>query len=83
MKFDTPANEVVDSEGNSTPAWTQFFNRLRNTCVWRTQYGTTAQRPTKNLEIGLPYYDTTLGFQICVHQVVPAVVWHSGAGAVV
>lgn len=83
MKFDVPANEVVDKDGNATPSWTTFFGKLRNVCVFRTQAGTTAQRPTKGLEIGLTYYDTTLGYQICVHQVIPAVVWHNGAGAVV
>ena len=63
--------------------WVAFFTRVRNTLTGRTQAGPTTQRPTKQLEVGLTYYDTTLGLLICVHQVTPAVVWHNGAGAVV
>lgn len=84
MKFDTPSDNVLNQAGDDfSQAWTAFFTKVRNACVLRTQAGTTAQRPTKFLEIGLPYYDTTLGYQICVHQVTPAVVWHNGAGAAV
>lgn len=83
MKLDTPADTAVDDQGNFTPAWMSFMSRVRNFVIWRSQYGTTAKRPTTGLEIGTTYYDTTLGYLICVHQVTPAVVWHNGAGAVV
>jgi hypothetical protein len=84
MKFDSPSDRPLNEAGDDfTQAWTAFFTKVRNGIVLRTQAGTTAQRPTKGLEIGLPYYDTTLGMQICVHQVTPAVVWHNGAGVVV
>jgi hypothetical protein len=44
--------------------------------------GTTAQRPTTNLYVGRPYYDTDLGKPINVHQVSPTI-WHDGVGATV
>lgn len=83
MKLDTPSDVVVDDSGNFKPSWMAFVTRVRNAIVGRSQAGTTAQRPTSGLEIGLPYYDTTLGYQVCVHQVTPAVIWHNGAGAAV
>lgn len=46
------------------------------------QYGTTANRPTINLFIGYPYYDTTLAKPIWCKQVSPAV-WGDATGATV
>lgn len=83
MKLDTPSDTAVDDGKNFTPSWMAFVTKVKNYIVWRSQAGTTAQRPTAGLEIGTTYYDTTLGYLICVHQVTPAVVWHNGAGAVV
>lgn len=84
MKFDLPSDNILNDAGDDfTQSWTAFFTKVRNGIVLRTQAGTTAQRPTKGLEIGLVYYDTTLGLPVWVHQVTPAVVWHNGAGAVV
>lgn len=83
VKLDTPSDTLVDDEKNLTPSWMAFVTKVKNFIVWRSQAGTTAQRPTSGLEIGTTFYDTTLGFLICVHQVTPAVVWHNGAGAVV
>lgn len=47
------------------------------------QFGLTAARPTKNLYIGLSYYDQTLGLPVFVHQISPSIIWHTAAGAVV
>ncbi len=81
--FNVPVdNENPWIDNRISTAWYQFFASLRNSIVGRTQYGTSAQRPTKNLEIGLTYYDTTLGYLICVHTVSP-LVWHNGAGMTV
>ncbi|MFC3834803.1 MULTISPECIES: right-handed parallel beta-helix repeat-containing protein [Deinococcus] len=52
-----------------------------NVAVIRT--GTTAQRPTANLYIGLLYRDSTLGKYICVRQVTPSVVWEDMMGTTV
>jgi hypothetical protein len=39
------------------------------------QFGLTAARPTKNLYIGLSYFDQTLGFPVWVKQISPTVIW--------
>lgn len=83
MKLDIPSDTVIDDGGNFTSSWMAFMSKVKNFVIWRSRTGTTAQRPTDGLEIGTPYYDTTLGYLICVHQVTPAIVWHNGAGAVV
>jgi hypothetical protein len=62
--------------------WQEFFSSVYFSVTYLQQSGTTAERPTKGLYIGRPYYDTTLGYQICVNSVNPTV-WHNGAGAVV
>lgn len=83
MKLDTPGDLFVDDAKNLTPSWMAFITKVKNFIVTRSQAGTTALRPTSGLEIGTTYYDTTLGYLICVHQVNPVVVWHNGAGGVV
>lgn len=84
MKLDLPSPaRDVDQEGNFERSWVKFLSRVRDAFVWRTQAGATADRPTSGLEIGTTYYDTTLGYLVCVHQVNPAVVWHNGAGVAV
>lgn len=84
MRFDLPSPASdVDEDGDFAREWVAYFTKVTAGIVGRTQAGPTAERPTSQLEIGLPYYDTTLGYLICVHQVKPAVVWHNGAGAAV
>jgi hypothetical protein len=45
-------------------AWLNLFNQVFRICSAVTQSGTTAQRPTSELWVGRPYFDTTLGYQI-------------------
>lgn len=45
--------------------------------------GGTGARPTLNLQIGLRFFDTTLGKPIFVKQVVPTVIWVDATGATV
>ena len=47
------------------------------------QYGPTAARPVNNLYIGLPYFDTTLGYPVFVAQVSPSIVWTAVGGGTV
>lgn len=83
MKFDTPNPKPdVDQDGNLDRSYAAFLTALRDGVVLRSQHGTTAQRPTKQVEIGLPYYDTTLGKPIWINSVGP-IVWHDATGAVV
>jgi hypothetical protein len=51
-------------------AWTIFFTQVFNLLTAITASGTTAQRPTKLLWVGRPYFDTTLGYPI----------WYDGSG---
>lgn len=84
MKFDmpTPASDV-DQDGNFDRGWVAYFTRVTNAIVGRSQYGTTAQRPTSGLEIGTPYWDSTLQKPVWCSQVKPAVVWKDATGAIV
>lgn len=83
MKFDVPSPKPdVDGNGDLDRAWTPFFDRLRDGVVLRSQHGTTAQRPTKQLEIGLPYFDTTLSKPIWIKTVSP-LVWVDATGSTV
>jgi hypothetical protein len=66
--------DAVDDSGSFMPSWVSFFTRVTNWIVANSQYGTTAQRPTKGLQPGDKYFDTTLGFIIHVKSVGP-VVW--------
>lgn len=86
MKFDMPTPTAdVDANGNFDRGWVAWITRVTNAIVGRSQAGTTAQRPVsgKGLEIGLPYFDTTLSRPIWCSQVTPAVVWIRADGVVV
>lgn len=93
MKFDMPQPDAAIEftapdgsvhSGGFSREWVAFMTKLKNDAVWRGRSGTTAQRPTDGLEVGTPYYDTTLGKPIWVHTPAPApAVWHDATGAVV
>lgn len=86
LKFDVPGGEVVDEARNAVVPWMAFFTRLRNGIVWRSQADTTARRPTTGVEVGTPYFDTTLGIPIWA-KTVPgsgaAITWVRYDGAAV
>lgn len=57
-----PPTTAVDSNGDVVASeWRLFFVAVFNVCLAVTSSGTTAQRPTKLLWTGRPYFDTTLG----------------------
>lgn len=81
-----PANQTavqktnqITSRDEIDAAWQQFFTETFVGINAIQQSGTTAQRPTKNLWIGRPYFDTTLGYRIDLRSVKPNV-WVNGAG---
>ena len=80
-----PTRPVIDDQGRVTldRLYQAWFNGIQQWLGPIGQTGTTAQRPTKNLWIGLPYYDTTLGYPVFVHQISPSIVWHNASGGVV
>lgn len=79
---DSVANQSDDGTISISKQWYSFFSKVKNWIVGNSQSGSTANRPTSNLDIGYQYYDTTLGCPVWVHSLNP-VVWHNGAGAVV
>jgi hypothetical protein len=58
-----------------------YFNNLDNflTVISTPQNGTTANRPTQNLQIGQFYFDTTLGYPIWYN----GTVWKNASGTTV
>jgi hypothetical protein len=48
------------------PEWASFLSSLQQVSYYQTRSGTTAQRPTSTSYrwVGMPYYDTTLGYPV-------------------
>jgi hypothetical protein len=44
----------------ASPEWLEFFSDAYFAIAGLQQSGTTANRPTKRLYVGMPYFDTTL-----------------------
>lgn len=67
------------------PAWAGLFHGLQATAFNATRSGPKTSRPTSNLDgrwIGMPFFDTTLGFTVHLKSTNPDV-WVNGAGAAV
>ncbi len=77
-----PFQVPVTQNNVNAPAWIQWLTKLSTFAGAVSDYGTTAQRPIKNLFIGRPYFDQTLGFPVYVKTVTPTV-WVDGSGATV
>ena len=80
--FDIPFGVLVDDEGNITPTWDQWTNRIQSIASAAQQSGTTAQRPTSGLWIGRQFWDSTLSKPVYVSAVRPTV-WRDATGAIV
>lgn len=52
---------VQDQQGHIDAGWQAFYSDIFNAIVALQSYGTTAQRPTKNLYPGRFYFDESLG----------------------
>lgn len=67
-----------------TPSWQQWFAKLWIVAGSVDNSGTTAQRPTQDLFVGRPYFDTTLGKPIWLKTVTAGSgVWVDAAGVTV
>lgn len=67
-----PPNQQAIQEQNRpgiANAWMIFFSNVFSAIQAMQSSGTTAQRPTRGLWIGRPYFDTTLGIPV----------WYNGA----
>lgn len=51
--------------------------------VAQPDYGTTAARPTADLELGQMFFDSTIGKPIWLKATTPSVVWVDSTGAAV
>ena len=75
MKLDIPNENITDTNGILTPTWALFFDRIKDCCQQpRPLSGTTAQRPTRYVELGLMFLDTTINRTIKVKSINP-IVW--------
>lgn len=54
------AEVMIENSGRARPSWMQWFVRVYLACFAVYDSGTTANRPTKDLWIGRPYFDVTL-----------------------
>jgi hypothetical protein len=69
-----PPNQIAVQQQDAfgrwsiTDHWKEYFSDVFGSIFAMQKSGTTAQRPTKGLYIGLVYFDTTLGNPI----------WYSG-----
>lgn len=59
--------------------WLSFFNAVYQVCLASSTSGATANRPTKILWIGRPYFDTTINKPIWLKTASP-VVWVDATG---
>jgi len=75
-------NVLTDGKGVMTSLWQAWFGSIQQWLGPQSQNGTTAQRPTKSLYVGLSYFDTTLGLPVFVKSLHPTV-WVNAAGGVV
>ena len=62
MSLSPPPNQtaIQDPQGKIAAAWQQFHSEVFKALTTLQTSGTTAQRPTKGLYVGRPYFDTTL-----------------------
>jgi hypothetical protein len=80
MLINHPPTENVDTPNGPAPSWRNWFVAVWNICSALTLSGTTAQRPTRFLWVGRPYFDTTLGYPVWVQSLTPTV-WADATGA--
>ena len=83
MINEAPLQEAIsEKSGLVTMAWIAWLKQITLYVGAINDSGTTAQRPTKGLWIGRPYFDTSLGYIIHLKSASP-IVWVNGAGATV
>jgi hypothetical protein len=85
-------NQNVMDKINSIIDYLNQVGKLTNDVVkdWNTVYqyvmglsGTTANRPSSNLYVGLSYFDTNLGKPIYCKQFNPSIIWVDSTGTTV
>lgn len=80
----TEPGQVRGRPGNEMAAvWRAWISQLFFFVAPIGGSGTTANRPVRNLYVGLMYFDTTLGFPVYVKTVANPAVWVRYDGTVV
>jgi hypothetical protein len=78
-----PRGVLVEKDGKLSGALQKFVSDSTQLHLANTQSGPSSQRPTAQLTskryVGMPYFDTTLGFAIHLKSTDPDV-WVNGAG---
>jgi hypothetical protein len=79
-----PPQTPVDQAGAVSQGWATFFSAVFSILDALTMSGTTANRPTRFLWVGRPYYDRTLnaGVGLPIYYTGTGAVWITAAGAV-
>lgn len=87
-----PINELINpntvdkktAAGRLTSSWITYFSNITKVAQAVSSSGTTAQRPIKDIYIGMTYFDTTLNKPIWVKTYTAgAAVWIDATGSVV
>lgn len=71
------------SGSNFTAAWAGWFSNAQTILADASNSGPTGQRPTAQMYVGKPYFDTTLGIPIWLKTPSPTPVWVNAAGTAV
>lgn len=70
-------SQIINGIAGIMPnSWASWANQVYVICFSVQESGTTSLRPTNNLWVGRPYFDTTLGY--IIHY--DGSVWVDGAG---
>lgn len=72
-------SELNDQNGKAKSVWSQWFSRIQTVLTSLTGSGPTSNRPTSDLFIGQPFFDTTINKPIWWN----GSVWIDATGATV
>lgn len=78
-----PRPPIMADATHMTPAWAGWFSAAQILLQDLGASGTTSSRPTTNLYVGKPYFDTTLGVPIFLKTAGASPVWVNGVGTAV
>jgi hypothetical protein len=76
IQMPSSRSPVVNQEQNIQRDWAAFMHSVQQTVFNITRSGPTTSRPTSKLEgrfVGMPYFDTTLGYEVRLKSVNPDV----------